>query len=153
MKKIIIAFAVLVSGIAFAHENAANFAKKAALMVPGDVGEGIEFFKGSWTDAKKKADKEDKLIFLDAYASWCGPCKMMARNTFTDSKVGDYFNKNFVNFKMDMEKHEDGPRLSKKYGLQAYPTLYFVDENEKKVAYSIGALSVKDLLAFGRSVL
>lgn len=153
MKKIIFAFIIMSSLSSYANDTFAKNAIMAARMIPGDVGEGISFFKGSWSEAKKKAGKEDKLIFLDAYASWCGPCKIMAKNTFTDSKVGEFFNKNFINFKMDMEKHPDGPRLSKAYGLKAYPTLYFVDENEKKVAYSIGALGVKDLLAFGQSVL
>jgi thiol:disulfide interchange protein len=110
-------------------------------------GQGIDFMKGSWADALAKAKKEDKLIFLDAYASWCGPCKYMARTTFTEEKAGTFFNKNFVNYKMDMEKHPDGPRLSKKYGLEAYPTLYFIDKNEKMVHMSVGALNVKELLA------
>lgn len=108
---------------------------------------GIEFMKGSWTDALAKAKEEDKLIFLDAYASWCGPCKFMARTTFTEDEVGTFFNEQFINFKMDMEKDPDGPRLSKKYGLEAYPTLYFIDKNEKMVHMSIGALNVKELLA------
>ena len=103
--------------------------------------------KGSWTDALPKAKEEDKLIFLDAYASWCGPCKFMARTTFTENEVGTFFNEQFINFKMDMEKDPDGPRLSKKYGLEAYPTLYFIDKNEKMVHMSIGALNVKELLA------
>lgn len=110
-------------------------------------GEGINFMKGSWSDALAKAKKEDKLIFLDAYASWCGPCKYMARTTFTEAKAGAFFNENFINFKMDMEKNADGPRLSKKFGLEAYPTLYFIDKNEKMVHFSVGALDVKELLA------
>jgi len=119
----------------------------------GDLDEGIKFFEGSWADALKLADKENKLIFLDAYASWCGPCKMMARDTFSDKRVGKYFNDNFISFKMDMEKHPDGPRLSKKFALTAYPSLYFLDKNEKVVHFAKGYQEPKDLIAVGQAAL
>ena len=48
------------------------------------------------------------MIFLDAYASWCGPCKMLQKNVFTKKAVGDFYNSKFINVKMDMEKGE-GP--------------------------------------------
>ena len=54
--------------------------------------QGIDFFGGSWTEALEKAAAEDKLIFVDAYAEWCGPCKVMAARVFPDAEVGDYFN-------------------------------------------------------------
>ena len=120
-------------------------------MIPGDVEEGIEFFHGSWSEALKKSKKEDKLIFLDAMAAWCGPCKMMAAKTFTDKEVGEFFNKNFINFKMDMEKHDEGPRLSKKFGLRAYPSLYLLDENEEIIQHTLGYQDAKSLIEFGES--
>ncbi|HHG84150.1 MAG TPA: DUF255 domain-containing protein, partial [Bacteroidetes bacterium] len=58
--------------------------------------QGIKFFHGTFAQAKAKAKKENKLIFMDAYTSWCGPCKWMAANTFTDASVGAYFNQHFV---------------------------------------------------------
>lgn len=65
---------------------------------------GISFEHSSWEDILKKAKEENKLIFIDAYTTWCGPCKMMARNVFTDAEVGTFFNQNFINVKLDMEK-------------------------------------------------
>jgi thiol-disulfide isomerase/thioredoxin len=46
--------------------------------------QGIEFFHGPWSEALAKAKTEDRLIFVDAFASWCGPCKRMAAETFTN---------------------------------------------------------------------
>ena len=57
---------------------------------------GIDFIEEDWDKALKMAKEKNKLIFLDIYATLCGPCKMLKRYTFTDSSVGDFFNKNFV---------------------------------------------------------
>nr|WP_309762545.1 thioredoxin family protein [Chryseobacterium sp. SORGH_AS_1175] len=68
--------------------------------------ESIQFQDVPFKDLIAKAKKENKIVFIDAYASWCGPCKMMERNVFTKKSVGDYFNTNFVNARFDMEKGE-----------------------------------------------
>lgn len=158
MQKILLVLVFVSAGImSFAgNGNKALKVKPAVLELAreyGDLENGIEFFHGSWAEAKKKADKGNKLIFLDAMTSWCGPCKMMARNTFTDAEVGKFFNKNFVNYKMDMEKNEDGPRLSRKFKLTAYPSLYFLDENENIVHSSLGYQKPAQLLALAKTAL
>lgn len=86
----------------------------------------IKFQEGEWSSILKKASKKDKLIFLDCYTSWCGPCKMLANTVFTNDTVADFFNKHFICTKMDMEKGE-GPDIAKRYGVAAYPTLLFID--------------------------
>ena len=73
---------------------------------------GIYWEKGTLMQALEKAKKEgDKMVFLDCYASWCGPCKYMAGTVFTTKEAGDYFNKKFVNIKIDMEKGEYGDAI------------------------------------------
>jgi len=112
---------------------------------------GIKFTEANWAAILKKAKAEKKLIFLDAYASWCGPCKMLQKNVFTQQQVGDYFNKRFINVKIDMEKGE-GPALSRKYPLEAYPTLFFINGDGQVVKKVIGYHAPEDLLAIGKSV-
>jgi thiol:disulfide interchange protein len=112
---------------------------------------GIEFSPDDFTTSKTKAKKEKKLIFMDAYAVWCGPCKKMAANVFTDPEVGTYFNKNFINLKMDMEKGE-GPALRQTYGVQYYPTLFFLDHNGTVVKKVIGYQSKEQLLAIAKEL-
>lgn len=113
--------------------------------------DGIQFTEASWREVLKKAKAEKKVIFLDAYASWCGPCKMLQKNVFTKKAVGDFYNGKFINVKMDMEKGE-GPALSQVYPLEAYPTLLFIDSNGKVLKKFIGAPSPEDLIALGKSV-
>ena len=98
---------------------------------------GIEFNHNSWSDIVAQAKKENKLIFLDAYASWCGPCKWMSKNVFTNDAVAAYYNQTFVCAKIDMEKGE-GVALAKKFNVKNYPTLLYIDANETLVHRTCG---------------
>ena len=129
---------------AFAQSSAESESEHAKSAV-----QGIDFFHGSFSEAKAKAAKENKLIFIDAYTVWCGPCKWMAANTFTDSAVGEFFNKNFVNMKVDMEKGE-GRELARRYRVAAYPTLLFVDSQGAVKHRAMGAKRSGDFIALGK---
>lgn len=115
----------------------------------GNAQEGIQFFGGSWEDALETAKKEHKLIFMDAYAEWCGPCKRMAKEVFTQKELGDFFNKYFVSVKMDMEKGE-GPKLAQKYKVSAYPTLFFIDGSGAVVNVQVGGVNADQLLGLAK---
>lgn len=110
--------------------------------------QGIQFFEGSWKDALKKAKSEDKIVFVDAYAKWCGPCKSMAKNVFTKDEVGAFYNANFINLKLDMEE-ADGVSFGHKYPVSAYPTLFFLDGEGKVIKTVKGGQSVESLIQVG----
>jgi len=112
---------------------------------------GINFFSGTWEEALALAKKENKLIFLDLYASWCGPCKKMKAKTFSDEKVGAWFNKNFINVMIDAEKGE-GKSLAKQYKVAEYPTLLFINAEGNVVEKTIGFYNVKGLCKWGEAV-
>lgn len=100
-----------------------------------------------WKKIVKKAKKEKKLIFIDCYTSWCGPCKMLARDVFTRDEVADFFNQTFVNAKFDMEKDIDGVILKKQFEVKAFPTLVFVDPATQQVEHRmVGAGTAEWLL-------
>lgn len=115
--------------------------------------EGISFEQTKeWKKIIKKAKKEKKLIFVDCYTSWCGPCKMLAKDVFTQQAVGDFFNQNFVNAKYDMEKDADGVILKTQFEVKAFPTLVFVDPVTQNVVHRmVGAGSAEWLLAGAKS--
>lgn len=98
--------------------------------------QGIKFESSETTfrQAVEKASKSRKLIFMDCYTTWCGPCKWLAANVFPNDTVGAFFNRHFVSVKMDMEKGE-GPNLAKQYQVNAYPTLLFIDPHTQKMVY------------------
>lgn len=100
--------------------------------------EGVNFVEGkTFAEALQMAKASNKLLFVDCYTSWCGPCKMMATKVFTQKKVGDYFNKEFICIKVDMEKGE-GPDLHKRFTVRAYPTFLFIDGDGNEVNRIVG---------------
>lgn len=106
---------------------------------------GIQFETTAWADILAKAKKEKKYVFLDAYTTWCGPCKWMDKNVFPEASVGEFFNKNFVNAKIDMEKGE-GIDIAKTYEIQAYPTYIFVDGDGKLVHRLVGSMPAESFI-------
>ena len=111
--------------------------------------DGIKFGKQSFAQTLEQAKKENKLIFLDAFASWCGPCKLLDKNVFPKKEVGDYFNANFLNLHIDMEKGE-GIEIAKRYGIYSYPTLLFIDGDGKVVYKAAGYMSPQELISIAK---
>jgi thioredoxin-related protein len=115
------------------------------------IAQGIVFERNkSWNEIVQKAKAENKLIFMDAYTVWCGPCKALQARVFPDKELGEYFNNNFVNAKIDMERGE-GPTLASKFRVRAYPTLFFIDPNTQKiVTQALGFRQIEDLMQIGK---
>lgn len=107
---------------------------------------GIQFQEINFSTALQKAKKEHKYIFMNVYAVWCGPCKMLKKKTFQSPKVASAFNKSFINIDIDAEKGE-GIQLSKKYDVQAHPLMLVLDQNGKVVKRILGYLNDDALLA------
>lgn len=113
--------------------------------------EAIQFQDLPFKDLVAKAKKEKKIVFIDAYASWCGPCKMMEKNVFTKKSVGDYFNTNFVNARFDMEKGE-GRDIAAKYGVRSYPTYLFLNGDGELVSQNYGYMEESLFLSMAQDV-
>jgi thioredoxin 1 len=112
----------------------------------------INFIEGSFTEALKQAKLQNKYIFVDAYASWCGPCKLLKDNTFTNDKAAAFYNNKFINVSIDMEKGE-GPELATQWEIRAYPTLIIFNPKGKPVLGTVGYINAADLIKFGQQAL
>lgn len=100
---------------------------------------GIQFHNDTVFDnVLAKARAENKLIFIDCYAVWCGPCKYMDANIFPDKELGEFHNENFINLKYDMEKPY-GMKIRKNYGIKAYPSFLYLDGNGEVVHRFVGS--------------
>jgi len=112
--------------------------------------QGIHFEnKLSWAQVLTKAKAEHKFIFLDCYASWCGPCKLMDREVYTEPAVGAAINKGFIACKLQLDRmaadapeikarYADAAVIGKTYAVQAYPTFLFFDPEGRLVHRGLG---------------
>lgn len=107
--------------------------------------DGIQFSHGTWAEIKAEAKENKKDIFIDCYTVWCGPCKALSKNIFPLKEVGDYFNANFINYKVDMEKGE-GIELKKQFGVNAFPTLLWIDSDGEILHKVVGSMPADKLI-------
>ncbi|HVK47524.1 MAG TPA: thioredoxin family protein [Pseudobacter sp.] len=98
---------------------------------------GLQFFHGTWAELKAEAKRTNKLIFVDVYTDWCGPCKKMVANVFPLQEVGDKYNPGFINYKLDAEKGE-GPELAKEFKVQGFPTYLYLNSDGDLIHRGIG---------------
>ncbi|WP_341228386.1 thioredoxin domain-containing protein [uncultured Arcticibacterium sp.] len=92
---------------------------------------GIDFKLGetySFESIKEEAVKADKIIFVDLFATWCGPCKKMEAEVFNQEAVGEKYNEAFVNYKVNIQSPE-GAKVAKRYNINSYPTYLFLKPN------------------------
>ncbi len=92
-----------------------------------------------------KAKAQNKLIFLDCYTDWCGPCKKMARDVFPSQAAGEYMNPKFINLKINMES-EYGTPLAKKLQISAYPTFVIFNADVQEIGRIVGGSPLDDFI-------
>jgi len=121
------------------------------LVEPTEDNEGIAFVHGEWKEIIELAQKENKLIFMDCYTSWCGPCKMLAKNVFPQKEIGDYFNEMFISVKYDMEK-EVSKELAEQLNVTLYPTLLILNAQGEEVDRILGYRNAEVLINWAKDV-
>lgn len=85
----------------------------------------IVWSKGSLEEALEQAKKQDKLVFIDFWTTWCGWCKKLDHDTYTDPKVIAALNEHYVCLSIDAESKLGAP-IARRYSVNGYPTLLFL---------------------------
>ena len=114
--------------------------------------QGIEFVHVKWQEALEMAKENNQLLFVDSYTTWCGPCKRMSKHEFVKAEVGEVYNANFVNLKLDMES-KNGRIFDSKYPVSAYPTMFFLDGEGNVVKKVKGGKKGDQLVAMANAVI
>lgn len=124
--------ALLLPAVLFAQEGSIRFAQQL-----------------SWQQILEKAKQENKYIFMDCYASWCGPCKEMDKKIYPDGEVGAFVNARFISIKIQIDStkndspeivawREDTRRIAREDSVNAFPTFLFFSPEGRLVHKSIG---------------
>ena len=110
--------------------------------------EGMELFHGSFEEALALAEEQDKLVFVDVYTMWCGPCVVMQETVFPVAEVGEYFNPRFVNLKLDMENEDqNGPEIGARYKVGVVPTYLILDTEGNEIGRATGGASPSQFIS------
>lgn len=109
--------------------------------------QGIQFRNLSYNEALAASAKENKPVFLHAYASWCHLCEYMRDSVYTNPSVGEFFNARFINIRIDMEK--EGKELNRKFKAANFPTLIVLDSSGNTIHRIAGKKNAQDFLQFG----
>jgi thiol-disulfide isomerase/thioredoxin len=130
-----------------------------------DTSKGIVFEHGvTWQAILQKAQQENKYIFVDCYATWCGPCKWMDKKVYPVDSVGKFMNGKFISVKIQMDKSSldnDEVRewyttaydMENKYNIRAYPSYLVFAGDGYPIHKGVGVENVGDFISMMKSAL
>lgn len=126
---------------------------------------GIKWTEGmNWEQVKQKAKHESKFIFLDVFATWCGPCKLMDKEVYPNDTLGKYFNEHFISVRVQSDRTEkdnvqvttwynDAEEIIKKYRVEGFPSFVFLNPEGERVEMQTGYKSATDLMAIAKTAI
>lgn len=119
------------------------------LIFPIGISGQVEFIEvetlADMNAAKKKASDQMLMMYVDVYATWCGPCKMMDNEVYTDPLVADYMNEHYLSVRMDGES-DYGRLYASEQGLEGYPSMFIFSDEGEPVSKIVGYTPAEELV-------
>jgi len=113
-------------------------------------GKKVKFKKGTLEKIQKIAKKKNKIIFIDFYADWCGPCKRMDKDVLSQKEVINFFNSNFVNYKLNVDgKYAFIHKIN--YEVDSLPTYVWIKPNGEVIVKYKGTCSKRIFMSQART--
>ncbi len=100
--------------------------------------------------ALAKAAETDKMVVVDFFATWCGPCKDMDKQTWPHEDVVAWVEKHAILIKIDVDKEE---AVAKEFNITAMPTVVFLKADKSEISRFMGGYPASEFVSFGNKVL
>ena len=123
----------------------AIFALFVSFATFASVASGAMWQDGSLSDATARAARDNKLVFVDVYATWCGPCQDMDTDVYPRAEVNRLLTSDFVALRRDGERGE-GLSIAQRYHVLGFPTMLVLDGNGAEIDRVTGGMSANDLV-------
>jgi thioredoxin-related protein len=112
-----------------------------AIAVSASAAEGIHWY--DYSKGMSLGKSQGKKVFISFYADWCTYCRQMEKATFSNAKVIDYLNANFIPIRVNFDREK---KTVKAYGVRGLPDTWFIAENGQRIANQPGFLAPEQLL-------
>lgn len=109
--------------------------------------EGINWVKISLDEAAQKAELQQKKILIYFTAKWCGPCRKMEQEVFSDYKVIRIVNDNYIALKIDVDAW-GGKKWVKDFAVKGMPDFYILDAKKQRLRHNLGATPLNQFIVF-----
>jgi thioredoxin-related protein len=151
--------------LAQTQEIAKNNSQVTKFQQETNCSTGIQWAENlSWQEIKDKAKAENKFIFIDAYATWCAPCKLMDKEVFPDKAVGEFLNSQFISVKVQMDEtdkdnakvrswYPDARYINDIYKPEGYPCFLFFSPDATLAHKAIGFHKPENFVALAKEAL
>jgi thiol-disulfide isomerase/thioredoxin len=126
-------------------------ASGAVLSVHAIEKSAVTFRDISSDDAAKAAAAEHKIVLIDFYTTWCGPCKMLDAQTWTDAAVGKLVDESAVPLRLDAE--HNGKTVADHYKIGAYPTILLLKPDGTEIDRLVGFRAAEVFISEFKSAL
>lgn len=93
-------------------------------------------------EGMQEAKSQEKPIFIDFWAGWCGPCQKMEEEVYPDEDLIQKSSE-FINIKVNVDQNND---LANQYGIESIPTLMFLNSEGEVLIREIGFMSSSELI-------
>ncbi|MEP7377772.1 MAG: DUF255 domain-containing protein [Chitinophagaceae bacterium] len=126
---------------------------------------GIKWIEGlTWSEVQKKAKEENKYIFVDCFATWCGPCHVMDKEVYPNEQVGQVINDKFISVKVQIDKtsydnegikkwYNDAKVIESNYSVTAFPTFLFFYPDGKPMHRAVGYRNFESFISLSKDAL
>ena len=109
----------------------------------------------NFTEGLKEASATNKKVLVDVYTDWCGWCKKMEHDTYSNKEIENYLRENYVLVRLNAESnreesvdtmHVTDAQLASAFGVNGYPTTIFLTHDGQPITAAPGYMGPQEFI-------